>query len=240
MANGPGNGGGSGAFDEASVLLLLAAGELGVGRALVCIEEHLRGHTCLWLGRRFPGLRPEDVADAWADTLLGVCQAARQGRFNLLRGAGAGAGGLGGVCQAARQGRFNPGRPLLPWLRRIAQARATDQTRRRATRQNLLTALRLTSRPATREDAVPAEAAAAEVRTLVHTFLPSLPGQQKVVLEVFIGNYPETASLAVLRREVSRVTGADETPAAVRRALQEGRRKLRLFLAARGYSPLAG
>jgi hypothetical protein len=68
----------------------------------------------------------------------------------------------------------------------------------------------------------------------------TLPPRQRTVLQVFIDHYPESTQMAVLREEVSRTIGADVSLAAVKRALQEGRRKLVAFLGSQSYFPQAG
>src|SRR5438105_1063586 len=69
-----------------------------------------------------------------------------------------------------------------------------------------------------------------ELAGLIREAVEGLPGQQRRVLRVFLAYYPETSDLAVLRREVSRAAGAEQTLASVKRALQEGRAKVRVFL----------
>jgi hypothetical protein len=57
------------------------------------------------------------------------------------------------------------------------------------------------------------------------------------VLQAFVEHYPRTRRLDVLQQEVSRAAGGPVSQASVKRALQEGRRKLREALAGRGYAP---
>ena len=49
-------------------------------------------------------------------------------------------------------------------------------------------------------------------------------------------NYPETKDMEVLRQEVSRMTGREETLVSIKRALQEGRNKVRQLLERKGYT----
>jgi DNA-directed RNA polymerase specialized sigma24 family protein len=200
-------------FDEPGVRALLAGDEEDVGRALACLDRHLRIPMSRWLLRRFPGLTPDDLADTWAETLL--C-----------------------VLQAARQRRFQPDRPLLPWLCHLARARAIDLTRRRSSRDAALASLgqRLASARLWWRT-LPARVTGEEIMSLIQSQVGALPPRQRLVLEVFIEHYPERASLAVLRQEVSRRTGKEESLVAVKRALQEGRLRVREFLLREGYDP---
>jgi DNA-directed RNA polymerase specialized sigma24 family protein len=201
------------AFDEGQVRLLLGGSPEEVRRGVALIQVHLSVHFCRRLRRRFPGLSPEDAADVWGETLVSV---------------------LG----AAGRGRFDPGRPLLPWLSRIALARTVDHTRSLTARRRVLAAAwPLLSCEAGPHGPLPQEVEAGEVRALLHRFLPTLPGRQGLVLGAFVDHYPEATRMEVLRREVSRLTGTEESLAAVKRALQEGRLKARAFLEEMGYGP---
>jgi hypothetical protein len=71
---------------------------------------------------------------------------------------------------------------------------------------------------------------------LIRDAVSALPRKQRVVLQAFLDHYPETKDMEVLRQEVSRMTGVEETLAAVKRALQEGRNKVRQLLEKKGYT----
>jgi DNA-directed RNA polymerase specialized sigma24 family protein len=201
------------AFDEEELARLLAGEEEEVRRGLTLIDRHLRLRLCAWLGRRFPGLSPEDLADAWGATLL--C-----------------------VLQAARRQRGCPSRHLVWWLCGIARARAVDHLRRKTAWDAARATLGRLRRPARadRREGLPIQVLKNEVRYLIRDVVQGLPAQQRQVLLVFFDNYPETRSMEVLRREVSKVTGREETRAAVKRALQEGRHKVRAYLRRKGYA----
>jgi DNA-directed RNA polymerase specialized sigma24 family protein len=196
--------------DEVQVGRLLTAGERAVGQGLAELDRRLRGLACGWLRRRFPGLADEDVADVWGEALVGV-------------------------LEAVRQGRFTADGPLLPWVRQIALARATDHLRRRGARLAALEGLWRTrgSDPAGR--GVTPDEEAREVMALTALGVAKLPGQQRLVLRAFAEHYPESACLEALRQEVSRQAGAEQRTNSVKRALQEGRAKPREFLRGKGY-----
>jgi DNA-directed RNA polymerase specialized sigma24 family protein len=192
------------------VRALLAGGPDDVGQALALLDAGLRQTLGRWLRRRFAALPAEDLEDAWGEALLG-----------LLR--------------AARAGRYDPRRPLLPWLCQFARARAVDRLRRQATRQALLAGLRR-RRPRRQRPAF-AEAAAGELLGLVGRAVAALPPRQRAVLRAWVEHYPESARREVLRREASRLAGEELTAASAKRALQEGRAKLRAFLRRCGHGP---
>ncbi len=199
-------------FDEARIRQLFAGSEEEIGQGLALVDASLRQHLCVWLRRQFPSLTPEDLADVWGETLVGV-------------------------LQAARQRRFQPDRPLLPWLCHIARARAIDHIRRRTVRQDFLAGLYQTCQGAMLQGCGQAgdQQEMEEVLALVRDFIDTLPQQQRMVLFVFVEHYPETQSMAILQREVSRTTGRPHSRASVKRALQEARRKLREHLRNKGF-----
>ncbi len=202
-----------GQFDEEAVRILLIGDDEEIDRGLVLIHQHLQNRIVGWLRGRFPGMVPDDLADAWGETLVDAL-------------------GL------ARERRFDGDRPLMPLLCKIAYARATDHTRRRTTRDDALAAvgemLRGTQAGRRWQQTLdPAERN--EVMALIRDAIATLPGKQREVFQAFIDGYPETRSREVLREKVSEATGREETLVSVKRALQEGRVKVGEFLRRKGY-----
>lgn len=199
-------------FDEEGTRILLIGSDEEIDRGLVLIDQYLRGRLYGWLRKNFPGMSPEDLADAYGETLLDVLKAAR-GR------------------------RFDGDRPLMPWLCQIAYARAVDRTRRSTSRDAMLAAfgerLRNTQTGQRWKTLSPAERN--EVMALIRDAIATLPGKQRQVFQVFIDQYPETSSMKVLRMRVSELTGQEQTLVQVKRAFQEGRAKVREFLRRKGY-----
>ncbi len=202
-------------FDEAEVLDLLTGTEEEIGRAVVLIDRHLRVRLCRWLGRRFPRMSEDDLADAWGGTILGVLRAARGRRFRSDEG-------------------------LFPWLCQIVRSRGIDDLRRRLAREAVLVALPPGGLdvPA-RGRPVPEQAGAGELVPWLRRFIATFPGRQRAVMRAYVDRYPDSACLVVLRREASRLAGAELTRASVKRALEEGRRKLRAFLLGKGHTACA-
>lgn len=201
-----------GQFDEEAVRILLIGDDEEINRGLVLIHQHLQGRIVSSLRRDFPGMAPDDLADAWGETLVDV-------------------------LRLARERRFDGDRPLMPLLCKIAYARTTDHTRRRTTRDDTLAAvgemLRGTQAGRRWQTLDPAERN--EVMALIRDAIATLPGKQREVFQAFIDGYPETRSREVLREKVSEATGREETLVSVKRALQEGRAKVGEFLRRKGY-----
>jgi DNA-directed RNA polymerase specialized sigma24 family protein len=204
-------------FDEEQVRRLLTGGPAQIEQAVALIDLHLRNRFCASLRKRFPGMAPDDLADAWADTLLGV-------------------------FLAARDRRFDGQRPLLPWLWTIASRQAIDHTRRATSREQLRAAVAeaLRQTQTGRRWRSWSEAERNEVMRLIREAFTLLSYRQQVVFHVFVYHYPESGRMEVLRREVSELTKGPETVAGVKRALQECRQKVRAFLRAKGYTPDEG
>lgn len=203
----------AGKADDRPVRDLLTDGPAAAGLMVAAIDRQYRRPLCRWLARAFPGLSAEDREDVWADALTDV-------------------------LQAARQPRFRTDLPLPPWLRRIAFARAVDLVRRKRLQRQALHTLQGRFDPAVgRPRAIPVAVLGTELLTLVRGRILRLPQRQRLVLEVYVAHFPDSARLAVLRQQVSRATGVAESPAAIKRALQEGKRKLAVWLARHGYTP---
>lgn len=202
-------------FDELEVRMCLAGGEedkIAVG--LEIIHKQLRGRLCAWIRKSFPGLTADDLATTWSETLLGI-------------------------LEVARAGRFDGERPLFPWLCQILKARAIDHLRRQTTREEALVAVgrALRSTQVGQFWRALDEVERNEVMALIREAINLLPTQQQTVFRIFVAQYPETKNMNVLQREVARVTGRAQTLAGVKRALQEGRHKVRAFLMRKGYLP---
>ncbi len=200
-------------FDDERVRRLLVGSDADMAYALTLIDRHLRNRLCGWLRKHFGALDPEELANAWADTLLSV-------------------------LQAVRAGRFDAGRPLLPWLCQIAHARAVDQARRARCRHELLATLGQAARAAgvSRHGMAAGPEEQHEIMHLIHEAIETLPARQQRVLQVFVDHYPESRNMEWLRAEVGRQSGRVETLASVKRALQEARAKVGSFLRRKGYT----
>ena len=190
-------------FDEREVRALLRGDAVSVEHAIGLVSRHLRDGVCGWIRRRYPALSTDDLADVWQDTLLAV-------------------------LQSIRQGRLESDRPLAPWLATVAWRRAADLRRRRSSESRALTAV-----GEALERAGWSQVSGEDERALLEDVLEriaTLPRRQRIVLRAFSDGYPETASMETLRRQASESCGEDLSLAAVKRALQEGRRKLREML----------
>lgn len=199
-------------YNDEDVRILLIGSENELAEGLAAIDRHLRPGLCGLVRREFPGISSEDLADLWGCVLM-----------NLL--------------EMVRETRFDADQPLLPLMCRLARRRATDLVRRRRSQDNLLAgvgeALRDTQTGA--EWGRMSVAERREAMALIRAAIGTLPTRQRVVMQVFVDHYSETADMQVLRRLVSDHTGSPETLAAVKRALQEARAKVRDHLRSKGY-----
>ncbi len=200
-------------FREDKVKALLGGSPADATRGLEQIAVHLRFGICGWIRRQFPGMSPEDLADTWQETLVSV-------------------------LRAVREKQFDRSRELAPWVATLAYRRAVDLLRRRTTDGEALDAVRaaLEETPLGDWRRELGRMQSAEVFELVRREIVALPERQRVVLQVFSDHYPETASMERLRVLVAETSGETVSLAAVKRALQEGRRKLRTVLGRHGFS----
>jgi len=198
-------------FDDEEVRLLLLGEEDEPRIGLERIHQRLRDALCGIVRKRYPGLTSDDLADLWAQTVVDF-------------------------YKKVRAGEFDPNRPLVPYLRRIILRRAADMRRRRTTDEKALAAVGKALRSTTVGNwwARTTQAERGELAEIIRKALGTLEGKQGTVMQVFVDQYPETASMQYLRREVSRETGKEETLAAVKRALQEARAKVRQYLKRKG------
>ena len=197
-------------FNDEHVRLLLCGDRDDIGQALQKIIEHLQNPIYRWLRKKFPGLPSEDLADCWADMLA-----------NLF--------------EKVSKNDFDPDRPLRPLIYKIAHSRATDKLRRQTSYQDAMAAVgeMLRNTKVGREWNILDDLLKRDVLNQIQEAIMTLPEKQRIVMQVFVDNYPETKSMESLRFEVGKVTGCEETLASVKRALQEARVKVREFLITR-------
>lgn len=202
-------------FDEEAVKILLLGSAEEINDGLYLIDREFRRALSGWIRHRFPGIPSADVGELWGDTLLGL--------FKKIKA-----------------GRFDADRPLVPLLKRILRARATDRVRRAGSADRQLQALAESLRDTPTGSAWNAYALIDRKKILegIRNAIRPLPPRQKLVMEVWVSNYPESESMEFLRRAVSIETDQEETLAAVKRALQEARIKVREWLTERGYQDL--
>jgi DNA-directed RNA polymerase specialized sigma24 family protein len=211
---------GDGAVDFAQVSvqisLLLQSDGQGVRRALALADEHFRRPVAAVVRKSFPELPSEDLVDVCREAFLELCQSALDGRVDAQKS-------------------------VFPLLCTMALRRATDLWRHRAVEHRALSevlgpiarALRGTG-TGRRWQALDATDRK-EVMQLIRTAIARLPPRQKLVMDAYVQGYPDTENMEALRQQVTGATGCEETVAAVKRALQEARQKVRAFLRDKGY-----
>ena len=202
-------------YDDEIRLLLSCGSEAEIQQGFALIDQHLRSPIFSWLRTTyFSGLTPEDFADLWQGTLL-----------ELL--------------EKVRAGTYDGGRKVFSDLCRIIYTNRIDEKRRHKTREKLLhaigTALANTQVGQKWKSSDPAERK--ELQRLIReaAAAATISDKQRVVLEQFIGNLPESWDMQELRRFVSEHTGIEQTLASVKSSLKEVRRKLRQVLMRKGY-----
>jgi RNA polymerase sigma factor (sigma-70 family) len=191
------------AFEDKEVRQLLNGGEADLAEAFARIDAFFRNRFVLGARKRLPRLPPEDLADAWQETLR-----------DLL--------------QSLRAGRFDPDRKLGPWLWTVFIRRAFDGLRRKNRHGAMLEQARRQLQGT--ETGAFLERLDEEERIhllgLVRQAVGTLPARQRTVIQLFVEHFPATEDLELLRQRVSEATGVEETRAGVKRALEEARRKI--------------
>jgi RNA polymerase sigma factor (sigma-70 family) len=198
------------AFGDREVRELLRGEESELAEAFTQVEAHLRRRFARGARDRLPGLRPEDLADAWQDTLR-----------DLLR--------------AVRTGDFDHDRELAPWLWTIFIRRAFDRLRRNESYRGLLDRVRSRLDGTAAGDilGLVEDEERTHLLKLVRQAVTRLPPRQQSVIQAFVDHFPATEDREALRRHVSLATGHEETRSSVTRALGEARRKIGTLLGMR-------
>jgi DNA-directed RNA polymerase specialized sigma24 family protein len=194
-------------FDDERVRLLLAGNEAEITEGLQHIHDSLRDRLCGRARNFFPGFRPQELADAWHDTLTDVLRAAKNGGIDLNR-------------------------PLEPLVWTILKNKVADHFRRSGKLADAIgyatRVLQNSARAAAwaRKSADEQEMTFARVRAAI----AGLPLRQRVIIQVYINNFERIETLEDLRDLVSAETGQPETVVAVKRARQEALKKVREVL----------
>ena len=191
------------AFVDKEVRELLVGEEADLAEAFSQIDTHLRKRFVKGARDRLPGLRPEDLADAWQETLRDLLKAVR-----------------------ARD--FDPDRELRPWLWTIFIRRSFDSFRRMERSKGMLERVGGTLSGTTAGDIfeIMDEEERKHLLASVRQAVSTLPVRQRTVIQVFVDQFPATEDVDTLRERVSQVTGHEESRASVMRALKEARRKI--------------
>jgi hypothetical protein len=202
-----------------------------------CTQDIIRaledpGRTIEWVHRKlwlpvyrslrhdYPVLSAHDLEDVWHDTLIKVFLQAREG--SLAR-----------ILEDARDGPLSTDEVVSVRVFRIARCRAIDLLRRITRHHDILIghigeALRDTSLGEQWGSLSPGDRG--EILRRIHDAVETLPSKQRLVLQTYVEHYPESNNMKVLQANVSARTGQEETLDSIKRALQEGRVKIRKIL----------
>ena len=185
--------------------------------AIRLIDGQLRNVVVAKIRRTAPGLLPEEVVDAYQETLLGIWQSARSGCFDARR-------------------------PLLPLLLTIAQRKAVDGLRHRSSADvaydGMFDAIEERfsgSRVGEAWKIVAANEDGRRMMMMIRDTVASLPERQHLVASTVIDFFPHTPSCEAVRDRIKQITGMALTVIAVKRAWQEARKKIREKLIREGY-----
>ncbi len=203
--------------DVKTIAKLLGGNPQEQEEAIRLIDEQLRSVIVAKLRRTAPGLLPEDVVEAYQETLVGIWQRARSGCFDAKR-------------------------PLLPLLLTIAQRKAIDGLRQRRSAEvsydEMFSAVdeRLSrSRVGEAWRAVAAKEDGRRIMTMIRETVAGMPGRQHLVASAVMDFFPQTPSCEAVRDRIKQMTGMALTAVAVKRAWQEARKKIRAVLVREGY-----
>jgi len=177
------------AFEDRAVRRLLVGDEADIAEAFAQVDTHLRKRFVNGARDRLPGLRPEDLADAWQEMLR-----------DLLK--------------AVRERHFDPDLELRPWLWTIFIRRAFDCVRRMERSKGLVEGVRGRFNSTTAGDILEFMDDEERKRLLasVRQAVSTLPIRQRTVIQVFLDQFPATEDVDVLREHVSKVTGHEHEP----------------------------
>ncbi len=193
------------AFDDVQVRLLLDGGTSPeIQEALGHIETCLRSRFCSAIRGQFPGLKPEDLADAWQEMLQAVDTAAKERRLDLER-------------------------PVLPWVWKVIWNKAAGKLRGKVNQDKKIAHAAYLLEKSSRGEAWTRKSDEEKANTLekVREAIRQLPLKQRTVIQIYVNHLDWIKTMEDLRGLVSSETGCEETLAAVKGALREARRKVR-------------
>ncbi len=201
-------------FDPVIVAVQLVGISAEQEAGFTSLDKELQKPLVARLRQRFPGLTSEDLADCWQECLEGV-------------------------WVAIQKQQFDQNRPLEPWVWTILYNRAASRLRKVTTVRRVLeavgTTLAETELGGVWNQADPAERL--ECISEIRQAILQLPLRQRQVWQAFVDGFPETADLDVLCEHASELAKEPLTHASVKRAKQEGQKKLKEILAHKGLSP---
>ncbi len=199
-------------IDDEIRLHLTCGNEDEIERGFELLHAQYQKPICGWLRRNhFPGMSAEDLKDLWSETLLEFYAEVKSGKYDGTR-------------------------RVFSDLCRIIQTNGIDLRRKKKSNEKRLQIVGETLRD-TQVNEKWRQREAEDRQVILEMILDEvskLSPKQKVALEAYINNFPESADMQQLRKFTSDLTGVEETLASVKRGLQEGRRKIRNMLARKG------
>jgi DNA-directed RNA polymerase specialized sigma24 family protein len=212
----------SNTFDETEIALLLIEGGSQRAEGLRRLDKEYRVRVGAYLRARFPGMRPEDIAECYSDVLIQVIEA------------------LGAYDRDAAESSFNPDKPLLPYLLKIAFRRGIDRLRKAKRHEEFIQAVgsALSETDLGRHWKGLTLPERQEIRAEACKAIAKLPPKERLVWGIFLDRFMETGerpSEQELHALVCEKAGPEHTFVSVKRALNNGRVAVRRHLEAKGY-----
>jgi adenylosuccinate synthase len=144
------------------------------------------------------------------------------------------------LLRQVREGRYTGTRKVFSDLCQIIKTNTIDRYRRKKSRDRILDAVGrgLEDTETGKRWRETSAAERLEIQRLIRQAVASIPGRkQRLVMEAYVANFPEShGDLQKLREFTSALSGTEETVITVKRALQEGRAKVRAVLSSKGYN----
>jgi RNA polymerase sigma factor (sigma-70 family) len=200
-----------------SISQLLAGDSRCQEEAIRLTDKHLRLAIIAKIRRTAPSLPFEEVVDAYQEVLLGI-------------------------WRAAAMARFSPRKPLLPFVLTIAQRKAVDHLRKRTSADydydvlfDTVSARLTDSSVAEAWEAAVAQEDGQRMMILIRDAVSGLPEQQRRVAAAVIDRFPDVPPYEELSKDITSKSGQVMSVAAVKRAWQEARKKIRDLLIREGY-----
>ncbi len=194
---------------EEQIKGLLLGDESDVASGIALIHQSYGQVIGCWIERCFCSLSPEDVADAWQDTLF--C-----------------------LVQMVADQQFQQEGSLFALLSGIMRWRSIDLLNANTKYQQSLDRYR--EKVACCGDVADVDPLFLdEVFHLISEGIDNLPARQKTVWEAYRACGFSVRNLSELVEAVEKATGVSQTHNSVRRARQEGRDKIRKHLRRKGY-----
>lgn len=209
-------------FDETEIAVLLIEGGDQRTEGLRKLDNEYRMRVGAYLRTKFPGMRPEDIAECYSDVLIQFIEALKT------------------YDREGGNSSFDLDKPILPYLLKIAYRRGVDRLRKAERHQEFLQTVGIALRDSGLgqhwKELKPSERQ--EIRNEACKAISKLPPKERLVWSIFLDCFLETGerpSEQHLHELVCERDGPGHTFVSVKRALNNGRASVRHHLEAKGF-----